>query len=81
MNLQNGDVIHLLHHSKVKESGKICLEPIAKLFIFEETLGYFFTLCKIENLKRKDHSETEDQTIKKDLEKLRKVQKILKIIV
>ena len=34
-------------------------------------MGYFFTLCKIENLKRKDR--TEDETIKKDLEKLKKV--------
>jgi hypothetical protein len=34
-------------------------------------MGFFFTLCKIENLKRKDKSE--DETIKKDLEKLKKV--------
>lgn len=36
-------------------------------------MGYFFTVCKIENLKRKDKDETEDDTIKKDLEKLKKV--------
>lgn len=36
-------------------------------------MGFFFTLCKIENLKRKDKNETEDDTIKKDFEKLKKV--------
>lgn len=62
INLQNGDKIHLLHKSKVKES---------------ETMGFFFTISKFDHLKRKEDEKEdkkqEEEEIKKKIEKMKKV--------
>jgi len=53
MNLQNGDLIHLLHHSKVKESGEFSSIFLFYIMFLLRNNGIFFHIMQNREFKKK----------------------------